>query len=721
MGWTSLACTCLLYVGAGGAITRAREDGGAAPNVFVNPHGHNSLRIRVSFGDAPLEGLPGALIPAPEPTLARSSTTPSTVRSGNIEARFVSDGTGSHSLTVTRISDNTTLLDLVDMSAAPTRAPTYYAWRAEFVGWEGEKLFGMGERPTLRNTSLDLKGLNISFKQSQTNKEFTVPFLVSNRKFGVFWNVPSFGTLDLSTENRTIWTAECARQIDIWVTTTTAAPSLAVSGGYSTILQQYYTFAVGLPNALPEWALGLWASKQRYASQTEILKIANNYSAHGITPSVVVIDWKHYNCVGDWAFTLNVDTCWPDPRQMLSDLRDIGVDRVFVSVHPWSEPGSRSFSALQKGNYCLVNASGDPVAWGGWSLPTCKANQTPENKKSATENKISAERSNCLYDPTLPAAREAFFGYLNESYVRDGIVNFWTDGTEPAGPPPGGLPADAVFRGLDGGVVPSRSAWLLWPTWHAKTFFQGVESTGVKEEDNWSLARSVWAGSHKSNVIVWSGDIGSTWDTLATQVRIGQNVQLTYPYWNTDVGGFKNGDWEAMGELISRWFQFSIFFAIMRLHGDRRPKRPDLVPLASTCDPTGSAGGPIEPWVYGESAFKAIKVAIGIRSDMRKYIRDLVTALSTRGQPLMRPLWYEFPDDGQSEDAAGQFMFGSQYLVAPVVRPGITSKRVYFPPAGDNAKFVHYFTNKSYPADGSFVDVPVDSLDTFPLFELKFA
>jgi alpha-D-xyloside xylohydrolase len=49
---------------------------------------------------------------------------------------------------------------------------------------------------------------------------------------------------------------------------------------------------------LPEWALGFWASKQRYASQTEIVEVVKNYTLHGIDVSVLVIDWKHYNCVG---------------------------------------------------------------------------------------------------------------------------------------------------------------------------------------------------------------------------------------------------------------------------------------------------------------------------------------------------------------------------------------------------------------------------------------
>ena len=57
----------------------------------------------------------------------------------------------------------------------------------------------------------------------------------------------------------------------------------------------------------------LLASKERYSSQAEIMQVVKNYTAHGIQVDVLVIDWKHYDCVGDWGFTLNPTECWPDP------------------------------------------------------------------------------------------------------------------------------------------------------------------------------------------------------------------------------------------------------------------------------------------------------------------------------------------------------------------------------------------------------------------------
>ena len=72
---------------------------------------------------------------------------------------------------------------------------------------------------------------------------------------------------------------------------------------------------------------------------------------------------------------------------------------------------------------------------------------------------------------------------------------------------------------------PSPSAFMYWPVWHSQTIFDGANAAG--SPDTWSLARSAWAGSHRHNTIVWSGDIASTWTTLQQQVTAGLNMQLT--------------------------------------------------------------------------------------------------------------------------------------------------------------------------------------------------
>lgn len=438
-----------------------------------------------------------------------------------------------------------------------------------------------------------------------------------------------------------------------------------------------------------------------------------------------MIDWKHYLCTGDWDFTVSPGTCWPDPAALVATLKGLGVQQVFVSVHPFSEPGSRSFSTLESNDFCVHKAAeNSTIPWGGFGLPTCN----------------TLGRASCLYDPSNPAARDYVWSMFKASYFDKNITNFWTDGTEPAGGITGGiagnvLDPNASFTSQDpvavaaGERLPGEAAWMMWPVWHAQTVYNGAVAAGAEDGPGgtWSLARSAWAGSHKYNTIVWSGDISSNWGTLAAQVQVGLSAMLTLPYWNSDTGGFKSGDWQTMGELQVRWFQFSMWTSIMRLHGSRTPKEPTWIPDEETCDPTGAAGGPIEPWVYGTEEELAITSAIKMRAAMLPYLRIQIAATAEHGQPMTRPLWYDYWDDADAMEVSSQFMVGAGYMVAPVVAPlsANTTRSVYFPKrqhgggsggGGGGGGFKHFFTGKVYPA-GVTAMVPVSSnLTEFPLF-----
>jgi alpha-glucosidase (family GH31 glycosyl hydrolase) len=182
-----------------------------------------------------------------------------------------------------------------------------------------------------------------------------------------FWQrdiCPATYRLDLTNASSTVYTATMAKQLDIWIGThpklhsnrssapsaTSAAPpgsapaSATVASPYAPILQNYYG-AIGNPSRLPDWALGFWASKERYSSQTEIVDVVKNYGARGIAVDVLVIDWKHYQCVGDWGFTLATDACWPTPAAMVVSIAVqqtwpvapsclVRVEQCFYSCYP---------------------------------------------------------------------------------------------------------------------------------------------------------------------------------------------------------------------------------------------------------------------------------------------------------------------------------------------------------------------------------------------------
>jgi alpha-D-xyloside xylohydrolase len=190
------------------------------------------------------------------------------------------------------------------------------------------------------------------------------------------------------------------------------------------------------------------------------------------------------------------------------------------------------------------------------------------------------------------------------------------------------------------------------------------------------------------------------------------------------VGGFHGGDWQTMGELVVRWFQFSIFTSITRLHGDRHPSGAQYTgaPLSAECDPTGAAGGPVEPWAYGPPeahALEGVKAALRLKQALKPYLLIQLQALATHGLPVMRPLWFDFAADGEATMAVSdQFLFGGDYMVAPVLEAGATARQVLFPGEA-SVTFTHFFSGHVYHG-GSNQSVPVAAANTseFPLFRI---
>ena len=200
------------------------------------------------------------------------------------------------------------------------------------------------------------------------------------------------------------------------------------------------------------------------------------------------------------------------------------------------------------------------------------------------------------------------------------------------------------------------------------------------------------------------------------------------PRWTTDVGGFFNGDIRsaAFRELVVRWYQYGALCPILRTHGDRKNGTAPMAPLpavgprfgepgAACTAPGGHASGaPNEVWEFGAEAFGIIRSVLALRESLRDYVGGLAQRAAAEGEPPMRPLLFDFPADAHAWRVDDQFMFGSEYLVAPVLKAGARNRSVYFP---QGAAWVHHFTGAVYEG-GTLVVVPAP-LEEFPLFKRK--
>jgi alpha-D-xyloside xylohydrolase len=513
-----------------------------------------------------------------------------------------------------------------------------------FDAHPAERFYGLGQH---QHGLLDQKGAVIDLVQRNT--EVSVPFVLSSRGYGFFWNMPGVGRVELGS-NRTRWAADVARQFDYWVTT--ASTPAEIVGRY--------VRATGLPPMLPQWASGFWQSKLRYRTQDELLEVAREYKRRGLPLSVIVCDYFHWTRQGEWRFD---PAEWPDPQAMVDELRELGAE-LLVSIWPTVNPNSDNYAEMDRRALLVRNMAGLPLYHAFWDKGT------------------DGHAFMRYYDSTNPEARRYVWEKVTDGYGRYGIRAFWLDACEPE------ILSDNAenaryFMG-QGAEVQG-----VYPREHARGFYEGLRASG--EDEIVLLCRSAWAGSQRYGAAVWSGDVESTFEALAAQIPAGLNIGISgIPWWTTDIGGFRNGDptTEYFRELVVRWFQFAVFCPLFRLHGVREPG-----PLVGS----SQTGAPNEVWSFGDEAYGLIRVQLELRERLRPYVTDLMAAASATGLPPMRALFLEFPEEAPAWEVSDQYMFGPDVLVAPVTELGARERDVYLP---EGASWLDAWTGEPVKAKG---------------------
>jgi alpha-D-xyloside xylohydrolase len=183
------------------------------------------------------------------------------------------------------------------------------------------------------------------------------------------------------------------------------------------------------------------------------------------------------------------------------------------------------------------------------------------------------------------------------------------------------------------------------------------------------------------------------------------------PWWTTDIGGFHGADIHdpEFKKLLIRWFEWSTFCPVMRLHGFRNPQVGLDVDLISGVGKLGS-GAENEIWTYGAEAQKIMEKYIRLRESMRPYIREIMKETSEKGTPVMRPLFYDFYTDKNAWNVDDEYMFGNDLLVAPIYQD-VVERNVYLP---CGATWMDIFSNLTYEG-GQTISVHAD-MDKIPVF-----
>jgi alpha-D-xyloside xylohydrolase len=207
---------------------------------------------------------------------------------------------------------------------------------------------------------------------------------------------------------------------------------------------------------------------------------------------------------------------------------------------------------------------------------------------------------------------------------------------------------------------------------NAKGIYEGQRGTNNNNRV-FLLTRSGFAGSQKYAAAIWSGDIGTRWEDMKSQISAGLNYSVSgNPYWTMDIGGFcverryerareDSPHLEEWRELNARWHQFGAFVPLFRSHG-QYPFR-EMWNIAPDTHP----------------AYKTMLYYNEMRYRIMPYIYSLAGMAHFDDYTIMRPLVMNFPLDRQTHDIGDQYMFGPALMVCPVYRYEARSREVYFP------------------------------------------
>lgn len=532
-----------------------------------------------------------------------------------------------------------------------------YILTMRFESEPNEKIFGMGQ---YQQPFLDLKGAELEL--AHRNSQASVPFAVSSQGYGFLWNNPAIGRVCFC-KNITIWQAQSTKKLDYWIT----------AGDTPAEIEEAYANVTGKVPEMPEYGLGFWQCKLRYQTQEELLQVAREYKRRNIPLDVIVVDFFHWPKQGDWRFD---PTYWPDPDSMIQELKEMGIE-LMVSIWPMVDYKSENFEEMKARGFLTRVERGVRI-----------------------DNLYMG--NTVQYDPTNPKARDYVWKKVKRNYYEKGVKIFWLDEAEP----------EYTVYDFDNYryyLGPNVQIGNIYPVEYARTFYEGMLAEGQDKIVN--LLRCAWAGSQRYGALVWSGDIHSTFESLRNQVCAGLNMAMAgIVWWTTDIGGFFGADIydKEYKEVFVRWFEYGTFCPVMRLHGYRMPYQPQY---GTTGGAECVSGAPNEIWSYGEEVYEICKNYIAIREELRPYIRVAMKQAHEKGTPIIRPLFYDFPEDIQCWEIEDAYMFGPEILVAPVTERGQRKKAVYLPA---QKQWKNWWTGEIYEGGKRiYVDAPLDQIPLF--------
>ncbi len=500
---------------------------------------------------------------------------------------------------------------------------------------DDEKIFGGGERAL----PLNRRGYKFplynnpwyGYSEGADALNYSVPFITSSRKYGIFFDNAAKGYIDIeTTESRAMDIASCSGALDLY---------LIPGNDYPEVLASYH-FLTGTQPLLPRWALGSFMSRFGYTSETQTRSVFQQMKQEKIPFDAIIFDLFWFGdsikkTLGnlDW---VNASK-WPQPAAMIHDFKKDSIETILVT-EPFVLEGTKSYEGFK--NFFAVDSNHTPYrltdfyfGYGG------------------------------LIDMFRQDAKDHFWSFYQKQ-MEQGVEGWWGDLGEPEK-----HPTDLYHNLKDMGqqrLFNSNEVHNVYGHNWTKMLYEKYK-TYYPDKRLFSLNRSGFAGTQRYGIVPWSGDVSRSWSGLRAQLPIMLGMSMSgVPYIHADAGGFAGGDGDW--ELYIRWLQFAVFTPIFRPHGTALY---DVDPNAFSF--------PSEIALADTNVRERAKQAAMLRYRMLPYNYSLCYRQTTHGEPLVSPLYYYYSADTATYSAGQEYMWGKDLLIAPVLYKDAINAKIYLP------------------------------------------
>jgi alpha-D-xyloside xylohydrolase len=499
-----------------------------------------------------------------------------------------------------------------------------YSVAQSFMLDKDEAIYGLGQQQQGKMVKR-----NLTLNMVQGNTDDYIPFFLSEKGYGLFWDNYS-PTLFADNSDGTTFKSEVGDCIDYYF----------MYGGNADSVISCMRDLTGQVPMFPLWTYGYFQSKERYKSQDELLDVVKKYRQLGVPFDGIIQDWQYWGCNYLWNAMEFLNADFYNPQKMINDVHNLNA-HMLISIWNSFGPQTKQYKELDK-----IGALFDFKTW-----PESGSDKWPPNMDYPSGVRV--------YDPYNPAARDIYWKYLNAGIFSLGMDGWWMDSSEPD---------HLEFKDSDfnnktylGSFRKVRNAF---PLMSVSGLYQHQRSVSSNKRV-FILTRSAFAGQQHYGANTWSGDVVSSWHALREQISAGLNFSLSdIPYWNSDIGGFflwnfknKLNDPDYR-ELYVRWIEFGAFCPMMRSHGTDAPR---------------------EIYQFGQRGnryFDAIEKSINLRYLLLPYIYATSWDVTANQSSMMRALVMDFAKDKKALDINDQYMFGKSLLINPVTKPMYSQAKI---------------------------------------------